>query len=44
MVIIYKAVARYARCHSTPTDEWPINWPVICGHGMAHGTVNIRMT
>jgi len=31
------------RC-ATPADDWPIKWPLVCGRGMAHGTVNIRVT
>jgi len=23
-----------------PTDEWPIKWPLICGHDTVHSTVN----
>ena len=37
LVIIYKwlpeCISAHVVCYAqSPTDEWPINWPLICGH------------
>jgi len=29
---------------ATPTDEWPMKWPLIFGRGIVRDAVNIRMT